>query len=242
MRVSKLAFIFGLIAVQLPSLTAQNWEAGLGLGAEFYRGDISASVSNSLRQLQPTINAFGRYHFSDKWAVRGQVGFGTLSGNEQLYGITDTKIERGFAFRSQIIEIGLLPEWRFLHVGKVEFYVFSGISALIYNAQASFNKADDANVALDRAVVYPKTTATIPLGGGIQWFPKETWAIGLEASGRTTFSDYLDGISRAANPNSNDHYVMGTLTVSKFFGGGSRRKNGNGNFGKNSEVGCPTFK
>jgi hypothetical protein len=245
MRLSNLILSFAFSLFIFTASFAQNLEAGFGIGVQAYRGDINSTIPSTLRQLQPVINVFGRYHFTEKWAMRGQIGFGKLYADEKRFGPDSTKIARGMSFNSSIVEIGLMPEWRPFRIGNVELYLFSGVSALFFNANPNFNEADNGlskeKVAADKEASYPKATVAVPLGGGLQWLPNETFAIGLEASGRATLSDYIDGISQAANPNSNDHYVMAVLTVSKFFGGGKRSR-ANGGGGKNANVGCPTFR
>ena len=57
-----------------------------------------------------------------------------------------------------------------------------------------------------------------PVGFGAKVQFGDHLSVGLDFGVRLTFSDYLDGVSRIANPKSKDYYGFGNLTLSYCFG------------------------
>jgi hypothetical protein len=59
---------------------------------------------------------------------------------------------------------------------------------------------------------------TFPVGLGVKAQFGDHISVGLDFGVRMTFSDYLDGVSKIANPKSKDYYSFGTLTFGYCFG------------------------
>lgn len=76
------------------------------------------------------------------------------------------------------------------------------------------------------------------MGLGIKYAMNHNFNLSLEAGYRKVFTDYLDGISKLANPNRNDIYLISALTLTKEFGGGKRAAN---RLFKQGDSGCPKF-
>ena len=53
----------------------------------------------------------------------------------------------------------------------------------------------------------------MPIGVGLKMDVSKKMQIGLEAGLRMPFTDYLDGISQAGNPDGNDTYFMSGLSL-----------------------------
>jgi hypothetical protein len=47
---------------------------------------------------------------------------------------------------------------------------------------------------------------------------KENFAISVEGGIRATFNDYVDGVSKAANPAAKDYYMFGGVTATYVLG------------------------
>ena len=138
-----------------------------------------------------------------------------------------------------------MPEWRPFTIGNVQFFVFAGLSAIYVNPKSDFNEnntiASNATILADQNQKYPKIALSLPIGGGLQWNINETTALGGELGLRKTFSDYLDGFSATANPNSKDYYILGGLTFSKFFSLGNDRTGTRRTTYRRRGVNCPSF-
>ena len=219
---------------------AQNTEVGLMIGGTAYRGDIEVRPNTVVQQARPFAGAFYRYHASDRFAFRGQLLFGQLFADEKRYSvpsIDNWREIRGVSFTTSIVELAILPEWRFAHIGNVDLYVFAGVSGFYFKPTVDYNEPNpiigDKN--LDKTADYSNFSTAIPMGGGIQWLINDRNAIGLEISGRKTFTDYLDGLSLSANAKVKDYTFFVNLTFSTFLG--TSKRNGRSSGG----MGCPTF-
>lgn len=226
-------------------LFSQNTELGVLVGAALYTGDLEVSPNNFLPQTHPAVGLMGRQHLSEKFAVRALFAIGGISGDEKKYPTNSDREKRGFNFIATVAELGIIPEWRPFSVGNVHFYLFGGLSAVYVNPKSYFNdqttSASNANVAEDQNQKYPKIALAIPVGGGLQWNMNETTALGLELGLRKTFTDYLDGFSATANPESKDYYLITGLTLSKFFSMGSDKSGTKRTSYRRRGVNCPTF-
>ncbi len=224
------------------SLSAQNNEIGIVLGATAYHGDIEVKNNSFLQQTRPIAGVFYRYHPSDRWAFRGQLLFGQIHADEKRYAIASPgnfRQKRGISFTTTLLELSILPEWRFARAGDVDFYVFSGISGFHFTPIVNYNEPNPiiGDRILDKEATYSKFSWAIPVGGGLQWSVTDKIAIGLEATIRKTFTDQIDGLSLSANPKVKDYYFFANLTISTFFGNQQRSKSRK----RNKNTGCPTF-
>ena len=70
------------------------------------------------------------------------------------------------------------------------------------NDKTRFPEADDKSAF----IVFPMTI-------GIRFDVTEALIVTGEFSVRGTFSDYLDGVSQNGNPNANDHYMFGGISI-----------------------------
>ncbi len=234
-------------------IVAQNWEVGTTIGGSLYNGDIDVTFLTAPHEVRFGAGIFARYHVNHIWALRLQANAGTLFADEKNFGSSVWKSRRGFSFTSPIYEIAILPELRPFRYGNIEPFGFFGLGFAAFSPTTNYNDPNptadlvrDINdrIALDKTAVFSHTTFSLPIGGGIQWFVNDRFAIGAEAGGRKTFSDYFDGISISGGATSKDFYFFGGLTLSYLFGGGSGFSGDWGKFGgsnKGGGVRCPSF-
>ena len=241
------AFLF--ISAHFTPIFAQNWEIGTTLGGALYNGDIDVTAKTAVNQVRFGGGLFVRYHVNNWFGIRLQANAGTLFTDEKKFGSSEWKTRRGYSFSSPIYEIALLPQVHPFRFGNVEPYGFVGLALASFDPTTNYNEPNptadlepdiQTRIAIDKAATFSRTTLAIPIGGGVQWFVGDRFAVGVEVGGRKTFSDYLDKIQAASGGTAKDFYFFGGLTLSYFFGGGN---GSSGNWGGNGGrgVSCPTF-
>jgi hypothetical protein len=239
---SKTKFLVFSLLLSVSSLFAQNSEIGLLIGGTAFYGDIVVRPETTLPQSRPIAGVFYRYHFTDRWSLRTQLAFGQLYADEKRYpiaSIDNFREKRGVSFNTSILELNVLPEFRFFSIGNVDFYGFVGIGGLYFNPKVNYNEPNivigDKN--LDKEAVFSNYTLLLPGGGGLRWLMNEQTALGFEIQGRKTGTDFIDGLSITTRTNVKDYYFFANFTFSTFIGRTTR-----GGYGKGRRNdGCPTF-
>lgn len=246
-----LAF-FLLVFIQITPIFAQNWEIGTTLGGSLYNGDIDVTAATAGNEIRFSGGIFVRYHVNNWFGLRIQANAGTLFADEKHFGTSEWKTKRGYSFSSPIYEIAILPQVHPFRLGSFEPFVFLGLAGASFDPTTQYNEPNPTadlepdiqqRIALDKAAIFSRTTLAIPLGGGVQWFVNDRFAVGAEFGGRKTFSDYLDKIHASSGGSANDFYFFGGLTLSYFFGGGngfSGDWSGSGG-NRGGGVSCPKF-
>ena len=193
-----------------------------------------------------------RYHFSPTWNLKLNYNNSTLSGDERNFDENGHSV-RAFSFGTQdgsestpLNEIGLHLEWDILGNRRfkngsfrkiVSPYVFAGVAASFFEADPDFNGTESSALATMDADEIETSGFTIPIGGGLRFDLSENLHLDLELGFRTAFTDYLDGISLAADPEDNDWYSFGGVNVGYRLGAG-KDTDGDGIVDKKDE--CPT--
>lgn len=247
-RILGASFLF--ISAYFSPIFAQNWEIGTTLGGSFYNGDMSVTPTTAVSQVRFGGGLFLRYHVNNWFGIRLQANAGTLFMDEKRFGSSEWKTRRGYNFSSPIYEIALLPQVHPFRFGNLEPYVFVGLAAASFDPTTDYNEPNptadlepdiQTRIAIDKAANFSRTTLAIPIGGGIQWFVNDRFAVGAEFGGRKTFSDYLDKVQASSGGTAKDFYFFGGITLSYFFGGGNGFSGNWGGNGGGRGVSCPTF-
>lgn len=223
-----------LLIMLLPVLlSAQKWEAGFFVGGVNYQGDLVVP-SLTLKELKFAYGGHIRHHFSNKLALRASLMFGELGGDDKNFDDPAWRQDRAFNFTTPLTEVSGVLEWNIL--GKDRYsdegkfmdkiytpYLFAGIGAVFVKPDVDFNEANMdgkmlKKILLDKAESTPTSFAAFPFGAGVRLDLSESAVFGLEASLRPPVTDYLDGISEAANPDRNDWYSSLTASISWRFG------------------------
>jgi hypothetical protein len=206
-----------------------NYEVGIFLGNSGYLGDLNKSDWFS-KEPHLAYGVFGRYNLSPKFAVKVAYSRGTLTGRDSNY---PDRAFRNFSTQTTINDIAGQIEyqpWAFpmsklphQFQSMVRPYIFVGIGVAFTNPQADManmivvKPEIAAGIEGDLNTVYSKTATIVPFGLGLKYRIAPMWTIGLEAGFRFTFSDYIDGISQAANPGKADRYKFSGVIVSYRF-------------------------
>lgn len=95
--------------------------------------------------------------------------------------------------------------------GKFRPYGLAGVGVFRFNPQGQFENTDGTKQWVNLKPLrlegqgmkefpdrpeYSLTQIEIPLGMGFKWYPSETMFVGFEVVHRTTFTDYIDDVSR----------------------------------------------
>lgn len=242
---SKLLILL-LITAATTALRAQEykWEGGVFIGASNYQGDLVKPAIFTLKETNLGYGLLLRRHLDKNWALRLNLAGGKITGNDANF---DERKSRGYSFSSTLTEATLLAEWDIL--GKRRWnaddsfkrifspYLFAGAGAAFTDTSVDFNDQNTTNIQRDKEqAADSRTNLSIPVGAGIKWDLNENWNLGVEMGYRLTVNDYLDGVSLAGDPDDDDWYILGGLTLTAKFGGG-KDSDGDGVSDKKDE--CP---
>jgi hypothetical protein len=193
-------------------------EAGIFIGLSNYQGDLVQSPTPRMSESNFAGGLMLRGQINQKWGMRGSMMYGKLSGNDANY---PGRAQRGYSFETTLLEVAAIAEWEpfkpdtyfagLIVNRKPSPYLFMGAAAAFISPQASYNGDASPNAALDRNAAYSNMQFAIPLGVGVKMDVNTSWALGLELGTRATFTDYLDGVSQAGEPGTNDWYLFGGL-------------------------------
>ncbi len=222
------------------SVRAQTIEVGGGISGSWYMGDIDVYHGNVLPQMRGAASITGIYNFKDYLGFRANLTIGQLFADERRFPSSDYRKWRGFGFKSNFAELAALGEWSpvLARFGAFSGYLVGGLAATYVEATPDFsNNLELGGVAEDLNQRRSHVTVAVPVGGGVKWTFGDGWALRGEMMARKTFSDYFDGISKAASAKSKDFYFTSGILLTRSFGGGGRR-----NFASDQRRGsCPSF-
>ncbi len=226
----KILFVYLLFSAILTQ--AQHWDAGLIGGLTGYQGDLNKFASATIKTSGFAGGLFVRKYFNDQFALRGNVVYGDILANDKNATNSDWRPKRGFSFNSSLIEGSVQGEITLWRESKKKTqaeqkkrllvpYALLGVGMVITNPVTNFNLDEKGMnpvvsaeaIRLDKDAKFSKTHVVIPVGGGIRFNATDRFSMGFEVAVRPTFSDYLDGISQAANPKYNDWYATGVFNL-----------------------------
>ncbi|MFT6202579.1 MAG: OOP family OmpA-OmpF porin [Spirosomataceae bacterium] len=206
------------------------WEIGIPIGVNQYFGDMHCSTpyasQNSLMS-----GLFVRRHLNDFIALRPQVLFGRLAGND-LDNPNNRWDYRRLKFKSPLVEAALLAELypfrerKYTCDGIIKKtlapYLFGGIGATYTNPEVEVQSGArfpplqrDLDADMNDL---KKWGVVLPFGLGLKYNATERFALGVEAGYRYSLSDYLDGVSTAGNDGRPDGYFLANIMGSYRFG------------------------
>lgn len=213
-----------IICISCLEARAQNnknrYELGAAVSSFIYQGDLTIHRLGSFETMRLGFNLQGSKIMSHSFLLRANLAVGGLKGDDAKYDNPEFRKQRNFNFRSPVTELTILGVWNPLGKNyaakEISPYVFGGAGLSFVKIKrdwSNFNAAyfgDGSEViaglALDEQQKPPRIIPAIPFGAGIRYNLSQRIAINAESSYRLIFTDYLDGFSKAANPNQKDHY------------------------------------
>lgn len=237
-----LAVLIAIVPALTFSQNGDPVEVGVGIGAAFYEGDLGSSKRElALHDLRFCASTHLRFNMNNHLALRMNLLAGQLKGTDNSFDDPAWRQVRGMSFTSPLIEISVLGEiypfglftraarsntgtpmnaQDLRHRRRIAPYLMVGVGGAFRNPMVDWNEGRDNN-GVDPILAQEDKTATIkgvnfvvPFGGGVRFAINDQFTIGLEGALRPTFTDYLDGVSQAGNPDQKDWYFTGGLTLS----------------------------
>jgi outer membrane protein OmpA-like peptidoglycan-associated protein len=212
-------FLGALLLLTHLALGQQRWAIGGVTGTTVLQGDLSGSRFGDFDKMGVVAGGQLRYQFQPHFALRLQGVSGDLVGNDRN--------NRGIAFRTLFTEGSTLLEWHFLqheyHTSRWSPYLGLGIGLIFFEPRVDFltNRPEGSLPAGAEADIQADKGSpqwVIPGCLGFNFAMNDHWELGAEANLRASFSDYLDGVSQAANPEFSDWYLTTTLSLTYTWG------------------------
>lgn len=167
---------------------------------------------------RPSLMLGYRYQMNSFFFLRSNLQWGILRGDDQF---TEEKYRKGrnLSFRTGFFELNAMAEFYLIQNAKgnlyrmrgvrgkrglqMDLYLFAGVGLMYFNPKAEYQGKWVALQPLGTEgqglpgedEKYNRTTFTIPYGIGIGKSLDRYWAVNLEFTMRTVFSDYVDDVS-----------------------------------------------
>ncbi len=221
--------------------TDGRYEFGAQAGVFAYQGDLSPSPIGSYKTLRPALGISAARRLGDRYALRLGLNQGRIAGDEGKYSSPAWRQERNLRFSTPVSELAGHFIWKpFGDAGRAGAWtpyaaVGGGLALLRIRPDASgvngrFASTETGSIATelaeDAARPKPRVMPSLQMGAGIRYQFRPQWALQAETSYRYLPSDYLDGFSRAVNPETRDQYMTHSIGVVYCSGRGGR-------------IGCP---
>ncbi|TAF78766.1 MAG: hypothetical protein EAZ50_13115 [Runella slithyformis] len=204
-------------------------ELGGFVGVAGYLGDLNKSDWLS-KEPRPAYGAFVRYNLTPRLSGSLSLLHGRLSGRDSHYA---DRASRNFSTTTPINELTAQVEFNLWPLTDPRNprnfspaftpYLFVGAGVATTKPAPDFENVIVAKpeytdgAEADGVAKYSNTHVILPFGLGLKYRFRPEWTLTVEAGFRLTFSDYLDGISAAANPAKNDRYKFSGVTLAYRF-------------------------
>ncbi len=225
----QLYLIIPALVLSLSNISAQHideyWEVGLTIHGALYRGDLS-NQGVSEEDITYGIGLSGRYYFTPVLATRGNFIITSFKGDDS--GSGGAYSGRGFSFNTSLVELtGMIEvepfgQERAVRSGMKFFRGFSpyfggGVGLAFTTPRPVFPQGVSIGafdpIEQDVRAGYSKVHFVFPMHVGFKAILDREWLMAFELGPRTSFTDYFDGISKSANPEKNDWYWLGGISI-----------------------------
>jgi hypothetical protein len=196
--------------------------------------------------MKPGLGISGTRNINRLFAVRLQIMNGRLKGDDAKYNNPAWRQQRNFNFTSPVTELSGLFVWNLFglnpnEAGIINFspYVFGGLGFSLLKIKRDWSQFNYSHFAAQTGVTNgltedinhtpPKTILVFPAGLGVRYGLSQKLSFTIESAYRFTTTDYLDGFSKAANPERKDRYH--TLTAGLIY-----------SFSKRNQLDCPVVR
>lgn len=236
--------------------TVRNFERvtefGVLFGGMLYFGDLSDDQFSGLKEVNFTnAGIFVRRHIWPNIALRANFSTGSLSSIDQPYPDRNYNFTSRVNELSIQAEWDIFGKRRYRRVDTLSYeldnykqyalvnvfrhnllpYGFVGFGAIMSHAKTNFKYPDDGIQTPEmledkREGSKKRVKKGILIGGGLNLDLNRRWLLGAEVGARTSFDDYIDGVSKTGNPKMYDIYLTGSVNLS--YRMGVRDRDGDG--------------
>ncbi len=230
MKAATVLLILTLFYTGAGSQSIPRYEFGISTGVIVYQGDLTPHILGDPYSMKPALMIYGSRIINRRFAIRLNYSIGKLKGDDSKYDKPGWRKQRNYFFSSPVSEIAGLLTWNIGGLipnaaGIVNFtpYLFAGAGYSFLNIKrdwSSFNDlhfSDQANVSAglkeDIQHDLPSGVLVLPIGFGMRLGLTPNISLSAETSYRHSFTDYIDGFSRGANPNLKDHYYTHSIGI-----------------------------
>lgn len=244
-----IALFFSIFIAGMPISKAQTnlskWQVGVNGGIFIYQGDLTPSALGSYKTLQPVLGGYVSRTLNPSLLLRTNIALGKLSGNDAKYNAPEYRQHRNYNFTTPVTEISELLVWNMKNNNSNELgqrfspYAFVGLGVSFLNIKRDYSQFDDHYFSTSTNIISglnadintnpPRSTLVIPMGLGMEFYLTPNISLTAEANFRYAPTDYLDGFSFGANPDSKDFYYSNTVGLLY-------------RFGKGNNLDCPVIK
>lgn len=215
-----------LVFSTLPLMSQYRWEAGAVVGLANYQGDLVESTLPLFKEGNLSFGVAGRYLLNYNWAIRGNVLFGKLTGDD-FNSAEYFRQKRGVSFENAFTELSFRLEWEpfgekhYLSLNESRSFfspfLFFGPGISFTNPELNTSRTTGAGmlnlIEKDLNENYFKSRIILIAGLGIKYDVNDLWVIGFEYGAHYAFTDYLDGISHAGRMDKRDWYSFGGISL-----------------------------
>ena len=210
---------FGLLASAV--FSQYKWDFGAMVGAANYLGEIGGKnktrqdfiLDMKLSQTKGSYGGFARYKLNPDFSIRGSLSWDRISGADNL-STNPARVGRNLSFRDDIYEASVIGQYIFYDVADLgrtyrysndfKAYVFTGVSGFHMNPKAQYDGTwyalqpfhTEGETLPGGPKEYSLYQIAIPAGAGFYFTFSKKYKIGWEFNWRTTFTDYLDDVSK----------------------------------------------
>ena len=203
-----LLLIFIISICGLSNAKSQYLEYGLGVGGSVYWGDMNApDFGSNISNLNFAVQAVVKLNFSKYIAVRGNLLYGKLSGDDANSYLVWQK-QRNLDFNSTLIELAILGEYHlfgynFGEENPVSPYLTAGLGAFYFNPTTKLNGVTYELQPLGTegqglpgySSKYSRLSLAITFGAGAKFKVNDRINVSVDILARKTFTDYIDDLS-----------------------------------------------
>jgi hypothetical protein len=222
----------------------QRKEIYFGGGATNFLGDLGGANqvgTNGLKDfdfpaIRPTFHIGYRYRTSKETAIKGNLIYARLAGNDK-YTEEPFRKNRNCNFRTPVIELNAQFEYTITRerpghiynlkgiVGlrniQITTYLFAGIGGMYFNPKGEWNGkwyalkplSTEGEGLVATRKKYSSVQFVIPVGIGFKYALNKDWSIGIEYGMRKTFTDYVDDVSKTYFDNDYLNQVKGSTAA-----------------------------
>jgi len=235
---------------------------GMTIGMTSHGGDAASWGRHGLGFLHNTKLAYGlnaAYIINNTWGLRMQYRGTEIEGddsdlaNKSEWG--PQHLRRDYMYRSQLSEFGLLVEYKLVNILRSKYidrenqpqskfypFVTAGIAYAIVDDDENMRDWGVPAPGRESDVLLDQSEGSVggiqfPVGLGFRYDLSQHINVDLFYNFRLPVSDYLDGISEAANPDKNDAYQICGINLGLRFSNEAEDRDNDGVADKEDE--CP---